>query len=178
MRPEMRLPTGDPEAVLKRLGVLLAGHPSCTGTVFRKHAVMHMRPSVRHFWSPYLYLEAQRPDPDDEDGPDAPQIHGRFAPHPNVWTLFMAIYGVLGMLGLLGLMYGISQWWLDWTPWALAAFPAAAALIGFVYGAAFIGQGLGASQMYELRSLLDDALEAPAAPPTARSDALPPDAQG
>lgn len=161
MRPEFDVAHDDPTAVLRMLGERISeGHPACTGTVFRRYAVLHMRERVRHFWSPYLYLEAQVCDPDDEYAPEHPCVHGRFAPHPHLWTMFMAIYGVLGMCALGGLMYGVSQWWLGWTPWALAVAPAALALIGFVYGAAFIGQGLGASQMYELRSFLDEAAEA------------------
>lgn len=159
MRPELYVDHDDPVGVLKRVADLLGEHAVCSGTVFRKHAVLFMRANERHFWSPYLYLEAQLPDAEDEDAPAAPRLHLRFAPHPNVWTLFMAIYGVLGMVGTLGLMYGLSQWWLGWTPWALAAAPAAVALIGFVYGAAFIGQGLGSAQMYELRALVDRASE-------------------
>lgn len=159
MRPELYVDHDDPVGVLQRIAELLPDHGVCSGTVFRKHAVLFIRQRARHFWSPYLYLEAQLPDEEDEDAPEAPRLHARFAPHPHVWTLFMAIYGVLGMAGMLGLMYGLSQWWLGWTPWAIAAAPASVALIGFVYGAAFIGQGLGGAQMYELRALLDRATD-------------------
>lgn len=56
------------------------------------------------------------------------------------------------------------------SPWALAGVPAALALVGFTYGAAFIGQGLGAEEMYRLRSFVDDCVEA-AAQPTVALDA-------
>ena len=100
---------------------------------------------------------------------------GRFAPHPNVWTGFMAGYGVLSMVALLSIVYAYVQWSLGHAPWAALGFPAALALMGFEYGAAFIGQGLGAEQMYTLRRLLDEVLEggergtasdAPSPPPT------------
>lgn len=45
-------------------------------------------------------------------------------------------------------------------PWSLLIVPAAAALFGFVYGATLIGQGLGAEQMYLMRSLVDRACAA------------------
>jgi hypothetical protein len=35
--------------------------------------------------------------------------------------------------------------------------PTAVALFGFVYGATLIGQGLGAEQMYTMRTLIDRA---------------------
>ena len=64
------------------------------------------------------------------------------------------------MVALLSLVYGYVQWSLGHAPWAALGCPAALALMGFEYGAAFIGQGLGAEQMYTLRSLLDGALDA------------------
>lgn len=133
---------------------------SLRGQVFRKHAVVEVRDGERTFWSPYLNLEV-------EDEPDGSAIRGRFSPHPNVWTMFMAVYILLGIAALGGLSYGIVQYTLGQSPWALLVVPAAIALFGFVYGATLIGQGLGAEQMYKMRSLIDracvDALHAPVA---------------
>jgi len=130
---------------------------SLRGQVFRKHAVVEMRDGERTFWSPYLNLEV-------EDEPDGSAIRGRFSPHPNVWTMFMAVYILLALAALGGLSYGMVQYTLGQPPWSLWVAPAAAALFGFVYGATLIGQGLGAEQMYTMRSLIDracvDALDA------------------
>jgi len=132
---------------------------SLRGQVFRKHAVVEMRGTDRTFWSPYLNLEV-------EDEPDGSVIRGRFSPHPNVWTMFMAVYILLAIVALGGLSYGMVQYTLGQSPWSLLVAPAAVALFGFVYGATLIGQGLGAEQMYTMRSLIDracvDALGAPA----------------
>jgi hypothetical protein len=49
------------------------------------------------------------------------------------------------------------QYTLGQPPWSLWVAPVAAALFGFVYGATLIGQGLGAEQMYMMRSLIDRA---------------------
>jgi hypothetical protein len=129
---------------------------SLRGQVFRKHAVVEMRDGERTFWSPYLNLEV-------EDEPDGSAIRGRFSPHPNVWTMFMAVYILLALAALGGLSYGMVQYTLGQPPWAFLIVPAAVALFGFVYGATLIGQGLGAEQMYTMRSLIDracvDALE-------------------
>jgi uncharacterized integral membrane protein len=131
---------------------------SLRGQVFRKHAVVQMGDSERTFWSPYLNLEV-------DDEPDGAAIVGRFSPHPNVWTMFMAIYILLALAALGGLSYGIVQYTLGQTPWSLWIVPAAMGLFGFVYGATLIGQGLGAEQMYTMRSLVDracvDALRRP-----------------
>lgn len=152
MRPrfQLQLPV-TPEAWLDALREGLEREPGALrGQVFRKHAVVQMRDSERTFWSPYLNLEV-------EDEPDGSAVRGRFSPHPNVWTLFMAVYILIAMAGLAGLSYGIVQLTLGEPPWALIGVPAAVALFGFVYGATLIGQGLGAEQMYMMRSLVDRA---------------------
>ena len=159
MRPFFVIEHAEPSAVLTELAAILPDDPHCEGTVLRGHAVVRIGDDLRHFWSPQLELEARLPDPEDEFAPEAPQVYGRFAPHPHVWTLFMAIYGLLAIAGTAGAMWGLSQWTLGRDPWALAAVPAAVFLAAFVYGAVFIGQGLGAEQMYELRSVIDRAAD-------------------
>jgi hypothetical protein len=66
------------------------------------------------------------------------------------------------------------QWTLEQSPWAFLIVPASAATLGFVYGATLIGQGLGAEQMYTMRSLVDracvDALNAPVAVAQSEND--------
>jgi hypothetical protein len=160
MRPRFTLQLPVPsERWLDALRALLEHDPGpLRGQVFRKHAVVQMRHGQRTFWSPYLNLEV-------EDEPDGSAIRGRFSPHPNVWTFFMAIYILLAIAALGGLSYGIVQHTLGEPPWSLLIVPAALAAFGFVYGATLIGQGLGAEQMYLMRSLVDRActrvLEAP-----------------
>jgi len=160
MRPrfELQLPV-DRELWLGVLKSLLDDDDgTLRGQVFRKHAVVQMQDGQRTFWSPYLNLEVK-------DEPDGSAIRGRFSPHPNVWTMFMGVYILLAIVALGGLSYGIVQYTLGQSPWAFAIVPAAVAMFGFVYGATLIGQGLGAQQMYTMRSLVDracvDALDAP-----------------
>lgn len=155
MRPRFELPlaAGGPRTLEALRELLREDGCPCQGIVTSRHAELNVCERDRHFWSPQLSLEVVT----DED--DTELLRGRFGPHPHVWGMFMVIYGVLALGGVAGLMYGISQWMLDRTPWALLAVPAAGALGLFVYGATFIGQGLGAEQMYVLRKLVDDALE-------------------
>ena len=159
MRPrfKLQLPV-ERETWLQKLRWLLDNEPGCLrGQVFRKHAVLEVCDKERTFWSPYLNLEV-------EDEPDGSAVRGRFSPHPNVWTMFMGVYILLALAGLGGLSYGIVQYTLGQTPWAFLIAPAAVAMFGFVYGATLIGQGLGAEQMYTMRSLVDrvccDAIDA------------------
>lgn len=124
------------------------------GVVRATYAELRVPEAQAHFWSPRLSLELERGDA------GSGCLRGRFAPDPSVWMLFMGLYGVFGMGGTLAVMFGVSQWMIRNAPWALLGAPVALALAALTYGAAFIGQGLGASQMYVLRAFVDHAIEA------------------
>lgn len=153
MRPEFMIPVGDcGPSVMARLQQQLA-EPDCAlaGQVRGEHACLSLPPSRQSLLSPHLNLELYTRG-------ESVRLRGRFGPRPNVWTGFMAVYGVLAMGGLTGGIYGWAQITVHEFPWGFFAVPAALALIAFVYGAAIIGQGLTADEMYELRAFVDDAL--------------------
>ncbi|MCO4770254.1 MAG: hypothetical protein KDA24_09515 [Deltaproteobacteria bacterium] len=133
-------------------GLTMDGTP-CVGSVSQAHAWIHVRAEARHFWSPTLDLMLEETEADEPE--QGTWLRGRFAPHPSVWSMFMFIYAVLGLLATLAAMYGFAQITLAEPPWAFGGTAAGVALIGFVYGATFIGQGLGAEQMTEIRLFLD-----------------------
>ncbi|MEZ4387054.1 MAG: hypothetical protein R3D98_05670 [Candidatus Krumholzibacteriia bacterium] len=150
MRPRFEVPLGaGAPHVLDVLRHHLA-RPDCRfqGQVVTGHAMLTLPRERRSLLSPVLNLEVA-------ERPRGPVLVGRFSPQPNVWTGFMAVYGVLGLAGLGGLMYGFAQLTVDEAPWAMLAAPIALALIGFVYGAAFIGQGLTVDEMYGMRAFVD-----------------------
>ena len=149
-RPRLELPVPLPVHRVSALLVEGLGDPACPceGSVTRQHAWIHIRDSDRHFWSPTLDLSL-------EGGPEGTVLRGRFGPHPSIWTLFVFIYAALGVLGTIATVFGLSQLSLHQAPWAFAAAGGCFALIGFVYGAAFIGQGLGGEQVVQIRLFLD-----------------------
>lgn len=153
MRPVFTITlTSQGTDVMRTLDAALqSGTSGLVGQVLPRHAVLQLPPERRSILSPFLNLELV-----DED--DGVVLKGRFSPHPNVWTGFMAIYGLLGMAGLVCAMYGLSQWWLGHRAWVLLGVPGSLAAIAFVYGAAVIGQGLAADEMYDLRALVDRAV--------------------
>jgi hypothetical protein len=122
------------------------------GRMLPKHAELTTCKQLTHVWSPRLMLYVESAD----DGSES--LRGRFSPHPNIWTGFLAIYAVLAMGGVFAAIFGISQSMLGMPAWSLLGVPLALALAAFTYGAAFIGQGLGAEEMYVLRSFVDEAL--------------------
>jgi hypothetical protein len=155
MRPTFEVPlTVAADVFLARLrDELHRANPPLSWQVFRRHAVATVATAHRKSWSPYLNLEVT--DGGDEGG--IATVHGRFSPHPSVWTGIMALYGVLVMAALGAAMTGIAQLSLGRPPWALLALPAAAAAAGLVFTAAVIGQRLGGEQMTMLRAVVDRA---------------------
>jgi len=154
MRPrfEMKVECGIEDVMDRMQARLSADAQSIEGSFTRRHGVLMMPEARRRFWSPHLGLSL-------EEVADGVWIRGRFSPHPHVWTAFMFVYGILFMFGVSGIVYAAVELSLGRSPWALLVPVACAALAGFVYGAAFIGQGLGAEEMYELRRFLDDCVD-------------------
>lgn len=104
------------------------------------------------FWSPQLSLLL-------EESGTGSRIKARFGPHPHVWGMFLAGYALSGLLTAALLMLGLVQVFLDQTAWALYLAPVTAIGVGLIYGTAYIGQGLGAGQMHDLRTFLDQVLD-------------------
>lgn len=109
-------------------------------------------------WSPELDLTFEPLGP-GSDPPEGVRVRCMFAPRPSVWTGFVFLYAMLGLCGLSGAFYGLAQLSLGEPAWGFAVPAAALVLMAAVYASSFVGQGLAASQMYELRRYLDDCLE-------------------
>jgi hypothetical protein len=160
MRPRF---TVDARCSAKTLAAELAKHiadaePPLEGHFDPAHCVLRIAKNRRYFWSPELDLTFDALDSGDEVG-DGVRVRCLFTPRPAVWTAFAFVYSVISVAGLAGGLFGAAQLSLGRSPWALWVPVAAAAVIGAVYGATFIGQGLAATQMYELRRYLDEGLE-------------------
>lgn len=104
------------------------------------------------FWSPQLSALVK------ESASGGSHLEARFGPHPHVWGLFLYGYGTGIMLTCAALLFGLVQLFLDMTPWGLWVTPLALMITALTYGAAYVGQGLGAGQMHDLRAFLDRAI--------------------
>jgi hypothetical protein len=158
MRPTFALDIqGDGEKVLGNLDQLLSRDGDrITGQVLKGHACLRVARDQRSLLSPFLTIDLVEPAGEKDEGA---VLKGRFSPHPNVWTGFMAVYVFLVCTAIAGAMFGWAQLTVDEYPWGFWFIPGAAALYAFVYGAAVIGQGLTADEMYELRAMVDEACE-------------------
>jgi len=119
------------------------------GHIAGTHAQLVVPRSERHLWSPWLSFSVQ----EREDGT---LLTGRFAPHPSVWTMYMAFYAML-LFSMLGLgFFGLSQWIAGEAPTMLWSLPIGLVVGLGLYGSAFVGQGLTARQMGSMRSFVED----------------------
>jgi len=152
-RFDLESPT-PPPALLAHFERVLESTPDISGLVLPENQTVELTLAggrVR-FWSPQLSLLLV-------GSSSGSLIKARFGPHPHVWGMFLAGYALTGMLTSALALFGCVQLFLGQTPWALYATPAAALGITLVYGAAYVGQGLGAGQMHDLRTFLDKALD-------------------
>lgn len=157
-----------PEEILAHVRTRMdAARDQVIGRLYRRTVFLTTAPPRAHFWSPHLEVQLT----------DAPgggtHVQGQFGPHQAIWTTFVIIQLIFGVLSLGAAMFLFSKWMLgqDLVPWLIVL---AAMLFGggFSYGAAYVGQGLGSDEMYELRALVDDALRA--ADPAGTADTATP----
>ena len=142
-----------PEDVTAQVRRHLEGAEKIEGGVYARTLSLTLRDGFRHFWTPHLDVQLT------ELPAGRTRIDGLFAPHPQLWTGFVALQLFFGLLSLGALIWLYSQYTLD-RPLLTPTLVLGGMLFGggFSYGAAYVGQGLGSEQMYELRSFLDQAL--------------------
>jgi hypothetical protein len=142
-----------PEAVCERVRSRLeACGGKVTGSVLRRTLLLTVRPEDTHFWSPHLDVQLEATE-------GGTRLYAVFAPHPQIWTSFVAVQLLFGLLSIGGAVWVTSMLMLGRPPFvALGALGAMLFGGGFAYGAAYVGQGIGSEQMYELRAFLDAAL--------------------
>ena len=114
------------------------------GAVLSRHVTLKVKEEQRHYWSPVLNIDA-------ESCEEGTLLRGHFGPHPNVWTMFLALYASVIFSAIFACMYGFAQLMTDETPWAFASIPIALVLVGLIYTIALLGQNLAQEQMHQLR---------------------------
>jgi hypothetical protein len=152
VRPRFEIEAAlDADALMERVRGRLPRCPHCTGVSVGRHAELFVPDAERRVWSPWLSVTA-------DDRKDGSLLRCRFAPHPNVWTLYLFLAFALGFALLVGTTWGYAQWATEGTPWALVSVPIIIVLGGLLYLASQVGQKLGGEQMDHLRSALDELI--------------------
>lgn len=159
-----------PEKAFEKFRLRLQ-QPQCPfeGTALDTFVSLTVKAEDRHYWSPVLTVQSRATE-------EGTRLQGHYGPHPNVWTLLLALSAIFCFGGVFIAMYGCAQLLLGQTPWALLGIPGAALGIALVYGLSLVGQWRAHDQMLQLKSFFDlslcaqdlDVIEA-SAPPEKRS---------
>ena len=150
LRPHFELTVPDDvDTTLSRLTGAFAAGPF-EGKVRGLHAQLIIPAPQRHLWSPWLTFEVQA-------APEGTHLEGRFAPHPTVWTFYMALYAILAFTTRGLTFFGLSQWIATQSPTALWGLPVCAVLAAALFGLGFVGKGLTGQQMAAMRCFVVDA---------------------
>lgn len=149
-RPRFTLHSPHSFATLReRVRAFVKQTPTIRGTAYEGLIELSIDGNDHHFWSPQILARVK----DNGDGTST--LDARFGPDPHVWALYVFVYATLLLVAIFALVWGFVQSTLGQPPRAALVAPAALVAAGLVYGASFVGQGLGSEQMYLLRSTLE-----------------------
>jgi hypothetical protein len=154
MRPTftVSLPVPADEA-MQRIRSELKNHDQGASSIsVGECAELFVSTKERRIWSPQLSIQV-------DEAESGSQLHGRFSPRPEIWTMLMFCYFTVTTLAFFGAMLGCAQWMIKQQPWALIAAPVGVAVVVTLHVVSLIGQRLGREQMHELRTRLDATLQ-------------------
>jgi hypothetical protein len=126
----------------------LAGSKQLRGIALEHRIELSFIGEDHHFYSPQVLVHVR---PAESGGST---LNAQLGPDPHIWSLYIFTYVSMVVLAIFAAVFGAVQWSLGQTPYIFALSPFAAIVAALVYGASFVGQGLGAEQMYLLRATL------------------------
>lgn len=137
-----------PRELRARVKSFLDGHKELRGIALDHRIELSFIGEQHHFYSPQVLVHVHP----SEDG--GSKLEAQLGPDPHIWSLYLFTYASMVILAIFAAVFGGVQWSLGHSPVVLALTPLAMIIAALVYGASFVGQGLGAEQMYVLRSTL------------------------
>ena len=144
----------DRDVAIERIRARLADDERFSGRWRGKGrwAEIYVPHSERRLWSPHLSIRL-----DDEAGRCT--LFGRFAPHPEIWTMFIFLYFGIAFLLVLGSVLAYVQWASNEPAWGIWSIIVGVPLLLGIHVAGAMGQRLGQDQMVALKGELDGLLE-------------------
>ena len=138
-----------PQQAFEKFRTRLA-QPDCAfeGVVLERFISVTVTADQRHYWSPVLTVQSEAVS-------GGTLLRGHYGPHPNAWTLLLALAAALCFSGVFATMYGCAQLLLETPPWGLLAIPATLLGIAAIYVVALWGQRRAAAQMEALKSFFE-----------------------
>ena len=154
LRPRFKIESKySPEEIIQKICTQIKDKEApCEGSIITNHVVLRLPDPDVHFWSPQLSIDVS-------EKINGSIIKGLFGPSPNVWTMFMFFYMGIGIFGLFGLFYGLSQWTIGNTPYALWSLPIAILAELLIYLIAHSGKAKAKRQMNQLNTILQKVLK-------------------
>lgn len=113
---------------------------------------IHLPATQRRLWTPHLSLRL-----DHET--DGSSLFVRYAPRPEIWTLFVFGYSAVAFLVVLGAIFGYVQWASGEGAWGLWAVWIGMPVLLVLHVLSWAGQRLSAGQIEALATQLDRVLE-------------------
>lgn len=113
---------------------------------------IHLPAADRRVWTPHLSLRL-------DHEPHGSSLFVRYAPRPEIWTLFVFGYAAVAFLVVLGAIFGYVQWASGEPAWGLWAVWVGIPLLVVFHLVSWIGQRLSAGQIEALADQLDRILE-------------------
>ena len=160
MRPSFLLTVGlTHDQAIERIRGLVE-HPDgrFTGKIVGKHIMLTVSEKDRHFWSPWLDMEVLEEEEESEAGGEL-TVRGRFMPHPNIWTAYMAGYFGLVSFAMFAACFAYAQWVTESPPTALWGVGLSVVATVAVWWSAQVGQRLARGQMEVLRGAINQILD-------------------
>lgn len=153
LRPTFRLTSSQTGLeTLNRVRAAMQNHEKTIEGQFKPgHGVISIVGPERHFWSPWLNLEFR------EEG-DECEVHGRFSPHPSIWTAFAFSYIAIGVLIFFTTIAGMAQQLAGQSPIAYYSLPVWVAIAFGLWVASQIGQRLAQEQMVLLKQVVVESV--------------------
>jgi len=153
-RPRFELVSALPPAVLaERVLKLVRSSPRLRGWADHERIEISIDGDEHTFWSPQLTAALT---PEEGGGT---RVAARLGPDPYVWALYALAYLGVGFIAIAAAVFGVAQIALKEPPTGLYAGAGAALFAALIYGASYVGQGLGSEQMYFLRATLERLAE-------------------
>lgn len=170
VRPKIYWESEHPsEELVDQVRQALRSDSAVKGLVAPNRIELYLPTTEQHLWSPQLVVDLT---PAQEQGS---LLEGRFTPHPNVWTLYVAATASLFFGALLAGSFGYVQWLMNQSPWALLLAVGACVCIVVLYFLSQLGQSLGHEQMDQLVAFLEEHAH-PLARRSEEGDPVPPQA--
>jgi hypothetical protein len=132
------------EETLRLVEARIEASPAIRGWVALPYAELRVPDRDRFSWSPRMSLHV-------EDAPGGTNLLCRLQPEPEVWTAYIALWGLVGAAAIGVTMYGLSQWVVSGMPWVMLwGLPIVAAAAGLLWLVALVGQRRCAAQTWGL----------------------------